>query len=505
MDPLLRKIPRPVVCVLAVASALALGAAPAAAQPFEVGFGDGSAIDRPEDSSWWTSAAQDTRSSIYRFQLAWAKVAKTKPTNAADPNDPAYNWAEADESVRVAQRAGLQVEFSLYKAPAWAEGKKRPTTGYGTDGTEPPHPGSWKPISADLGKFGTALAKRYDGSTNDPLYPLQKLQRVSLFESWNEPNYKMFMSPQFEGKGALKKMVVVDNYRAMHNAFYRAVKAVQPAALVSVAGLGPYGASSQGTEIQPQVFTRSLLCLTGSSDKLKKASRCPARTLLDAISIHPYTVFGTPTTKAAHPDAGAFGNTPSFRKALDFAVSRKTVLPKGPKELWATEFGWLTNPPGRTTSSTLTLGVTPSTAGIYLSEGLYRLWTWGVSKAIHFNLRDEPTFPDGLYFWPDGSTQSSQAIAKPGLRGFRFPLMAVGQRGATGRAWTISPCRDATASLAIQFNRRGRWTEAVRFTPDSTGLVNEPIQIPKSAKAVRGIASGTGCSERSLAMPIYAK
>ena len=494
-----------------IAAALSLTAlpsvspAPAAAESFEVGFGDSSAVARKEDSSWWTTAAQDLRASIYRFQLAWANVAETKPTNAKDPNDPAYDWSETDEAVRVARRAGLQVEFSLYKAPAWAEGNKRPTTGYGTDGTEPPYPGSWRPRSVDFGQFGTALATRYNGTTEDPLYTLQKLERVSLYESWNEPNYKMFFSPQFEGTGALKKLVAPDYYRAIHNAFFRAVKAVQPTALVSTAGLGPYGASSQGSEIEPRLFVRNLLCLSGKSTALRKARYCPTRTQLDAISIHPYTVFGTPTTKAVNPDGGAFGNTPSFKQALDFAASHRTVLPRGPKQLWATEFGWLTNPPGRSTTTTLTLGVKPTTAGIYLSEGLHRLWTWGVSKAMHFNLRDDPDFPDGLYFWPDGSTTSSQAVAKASLRGFRFPLMTVGRRGAEGRAWSISPCRDDHASLSIQFNSRGRWTDAGRFTPDSTGLVDEPIQIPTSAKSVRGIATGTGCSERSIAMPIYSR
>lgn len=500
-----KKIVAPIACLMALSAVLAASASPAAAQPFAVGFGDSTAVGRTEDSGWWTNAARDLRASIFRFQLSWADVAGTKPANAANPDDPAYDWSGPDQAVRVAERAGLDVEFSIYKAPSWAEGKRRPTTGYGPDGTQPPYPGSWKPKPVDFGQFATALATRYNGSTDDPLFPIQKLERVSLYESWNEPNYKMFLSPQFEGTGSLKKLVAPDNYRALHNAFYRAVKAVQPNSVISTAGLGPYGASSQGTEIEPQLFIRSVLCLSGRADALRKASWCPSRTLLDAISIHPYTVFGTPTTKAAHPDGGAFGNTPNFRQALDFAVSHRTVLPRGPKQLWATEFGWLTNPPGRATTTKLTLGVKPATAGVYLSEGLYRLWSWGVTRAMHFNLRDDPDFPDGLYFWPDGSTQSSQAVPKVSLRGFRFPLMAIGRRGALGRIWSISPCRDDQASLSIQFNVRGRWSEAGRFTPDSTGLINDAIQIPRSVKAVRGIATGTGCTERSLAMPVYGK
>ena len=90
---------------------------------------------------------------------------------------------------------------------------------------------------------------------------------------------------------------------------------------------------SHGSEVQPQFFTRGLLCLAGTSTSLKKAPSCPTKATLDAISIHPYTVFGNPTTKAAAADGGAFGNTPSFKKALDFAVSQRTVLPSKPKQL----------------------------------------------------------------------------------------------------------------------------------------------------------------------------
>jgi len=488
------------VCV-AVAGAAALTAAPTNAQPFAIGFGDDAAMGAAEDWNWWSSAAFDSRSGIYRSMVAWSHVAPTKPANPNNPADPAYDWSEPDRAVRFAAQTGLDPEFSVFEAPAWAEGKGRPKTGYGAARNEPPYKGSWKPSAMALKQFATALAKRYNGSTPDPLHPSTNLLRVSSYEAWNEPNYKMFLSPQFEGS----KLVVINNYRALLNGFYAGIKSVQPTAVVSSAGLGPYGSSSQGSEVQPQIFTRGLLCLEGTSSSLKKARSCPTKATLDAISIHPYTVFGTPTTKAAAADGGAFGNTPSFKKAIDFAVSRRTVLPSKPKQLWVTEFGWLTNPPGRTVSSKLSLGVKPKLAAVYISEGIYRLWSWGVTRAIHFNLRDQGGFPDGLYFWPEGSTRSSQATPKPSLKAFRFPLMAIGQRGTLGKLWAISPCRGDGAVVAIQFRRRGRWTSAATMTPDASGLVNQSISIPNSANSVRGIAKSPGCSEGSITMPIYSK
>lgn len=494
------------VAVVSLIVGMVAFAGPANAQSISLGVDDEEALRTWESQDWWRDAFRDSRSSIYRFMVNWATVAPTKPANGTNPNDPAYDWTTSDIAVRFAQSAGQEPLFSNFTAPTWAEGPNRPTTGYGPSGTAPPMPGSWNPNAAEFKKFATALARRYDGNTPDPLDPSVSLPRVSLYEAWNEPNYKMYLTPQYETVNGSNRLVAIDRYRALLNGFYEGVKASQPTATVSVGGLGPYGSSSQGAEIGPQLFMRSLMCLAGSAAHLKKASSCPTKAKLDAFSIHPYTFFGTPTTKAASSDGGGFGNTPDFKRTLDYAVSKRTILPTGRKQLWATEFGWLTNPPGRIGGAgTVTIGVKPTLAATYVSEGIYRMWSWGVTKALYFRLRDLPGFPVGLYFWPTGSKSSSDAKIKPTLRAFRFPFMAIGRAGRIGKVWAISPCRGEDAEVSVEFGSRGRWTEAATFTPDSSGMVTDSVVIPTGSTQARGYATGSGCSERSVSMPIFSK
>ena len=490
----------------AVAVSLSVLSGAASAQSITLGIDDEEALMTWENQDWWRDAFRDANSSLYRFMVNWATVAPTKPANATNPNDPAYNWSTSDTAVRFAQSSGQEPLFSNFTAPTWAEGPNRPTTGYGPNGTSPPMAGSWNPNAAELKKFATALARRYDGTTPDPLDPSVNLPRVALYEAWNEPNYKMYLSPQYDSSGGSTKLVVIDRYRTMLNSFYEGVKLSQPTATVSVGGLGPYGSSSQGLEVGPQLFMRGLMCLAGSAAHLKRSSSCPTKAKLDAFSIHPYTFFGTPTTKAASPDGGAFGNTPDFKKTLDYAVAKKTILPSGRKQLWATEFGWLTDPPGRPgTTGKISIGVKPSLAAVYVSEGIYRMWSWGLTKAFYFRLRDLPMFPAGLYFWPLGSTKSSEAKPKPTLRAFRFPFMAIGRSGRIGKVWALSPCRGEDAEVSVEFGARGRWTEVASFTPDSSGMISESIVIPSGSTQARGYATGTGCAQRGVSMPLYSK
>jgi hypothetical protein len=62
-----------------------------------------------------------------RLNLYWGGsygVAKTRPTSATNPADPAYNWALYDRTVNYAAQNKVHVVFSIYGTPGWANGGK---------------------------------------------------------------------------------------------------------------------------------------------------------------------------------------------------------------------------------------------------------------------------------------------------------------------------------------------------------------------------------------------
>ena len=97
---------------------------------------------------------------IFQMELSWADVATRRPTDARDPNDPAYAWPVAvDRAIAEASRYGIQVSLLVYKTPSWANG--------GRDK-------SWAPTRPrEYAQFVAAAARRYS--------------RVRLWMIWGEP------------------------------------------------------------------------------------------------------------------------------------------------------------------------------------------------------------------------------------------------------------------------------------------------------------------------------
>ncbi len=118
----------------------------------------------------------------------------TRPANPADPGDPGYDFSEIDSAVRDAQARGLDVMFTVFNAPEWAEGPNRPPVS-----NELAPAGTWKPRSGRTSRtFATALATRYSGNYT-PASGGGPLPDVRNYEAWNEENLWAYLSPQYEG------------------------------------------------------------------------------------------------------------------------------------------------------------------------------------------------------------------------------------------------------------------------------------------------------------------
>jgi aryl-phospho-beta-D-glucosidase BglC (GH1 family) len=196
-------------------------------------------------------SSRDLGATVVRVPVTWAAIAPSpRPAAfaAANPRDPTYRFALVDAAVREATARGLTVLLSFNTAPAWAEGAHRPRGA---------SPGSWRPSARAVGDFATALARRYDGTFSDPERPGSALPRVRHWQLWNEPNLSIYLSPQWERAGRRLRPAAPRIYRAMLNAFYRAVKAVDPGSFVLGAGTAPYGDPAPGgARLQPVLFLR---------------------------------------------------------------------------------------------------------------------------------------------------------------------------------------------------------------------------------------------------------
>ena len=495
-------------CLIALFSA----AAPStAAADFKIGI-DANLDLTTADATNLTPLVGATNASVFRTLASWSAIAPTKPAHPTDPNDPAYRWSWIDKAARIAASNNADTLLSVLHAPAWAEGPNRPTTGYGPTGTQAPFGGSWAPDPDALGAVATAIAKRYDGTTPDPLNPGSALPRIHLFEAWNEPELKRFLTPQCS-RGAMQKngscskrgrIVVTDNYRTMLNSFYAGVKLVQPDATVSIGGLAGGASSSEGPEIAPLRFLRALLCLSEGPVRgslvAKDSASCPVKANFDAVSYHPYTLFGKPTTKSPTKDGLVLGDTPRLTSTVQFAVDNGTVIPAAPKEIWASEFDWLTCPPCAVSHSTGKLrGLPESTAAAYTSETFYRLWSWGVSKAVWFDLIDDLRWPaGGLYANSGGSLEPTPKLS---LRALSFPVFSAKTKGGAF-AWALSPCRSADDTVTFQVKSGSNWVDVASGSPGSDGsLRTETWAIPRRATLLKAIASGPSC-EATTSLPV---
>jgi hypothetical protein len=389
---------------------LALAPAANAYAPFEMGLHDPGAAAGAEIPS---QRVADANASISRLALIWQEVAPggaSKPAgfDARNPGDPAYNWTGSDAFVKVAASRGISPLLTVYGAPAWAEGDDDADRAQRTG-----DPGTYQPNARAFGDFMTALATRYSGSFTPP-GESQPLPRVKLFQLWNEPNFGQYLT-------AAKKSQIPVYYAKLLNAGYDAVKGVSKSNLVISAGLGPFGNNGHATDVDPQVFMRSLMCLMGTGgERLRAVRTCRVpKPKFDVWAQHPYTFGGKPSTAAQSPDGAALGNMDDVTRTLKFAVRKRAVLPRGSKRLWVTEFAWFSNPPGLASGSGKQLGEPFPRQAAYLSETAYRLWRTGFSALVWYSLEDLPNFPSGLY-----SGHGSDAQAKPALTAFKFPFYA---------------------------------------------------------------------------------
>jgi Glycosyl hydrolase catalytic core len=320
--------------VLALALALALvWAPPAPASPgLRGGITDSGAAYFAEPQSFYP-ALEELGVSVLRVHLNWGGklgVAKRRPFDGTDPDDRAYDWRLYDRIVLQAERHGVEVLFSIFGTPPWANGGGVPTRA---------------PRSGDpLREFAYAAASRYSGTyvRGDGTV----LPRVRYWTAWNEPNLQIGLVPQWRRVGRSWVIQSAIDYARICNAVVEGIRSTmlrgRKVACGVTAARGNNNPNGGKPSVSPLAFLRAM----------KKAGA----TGFDAYAHHPY--YGAPSETPATPSPGRGGVTLGN---IDALVSELTRL-YGPKRIWLTEYGYQTNPPDNV------FGVSWATQARYVRE-----------------------------------------------------------------------------------------------------------------------------------------
>ena len=329
---------------------------------------------------------RDLNTQVIRVSLVWGGpngVARRRPVNPQNPNDPAYDWSVYDRTVLYAAQYGIKVVFSIIGTPPWANSAAGVNV---------------KPKSAlDLERFAVAAARRYSGSWT--ARDGRVLPAVRQWLAWSEPNNPAFLRPQFKkvrGKVIIQSAI---DYAQICNAIVKGIRKTSVGASKVACGVtGPRGNNNPNSarpSTSPLPFLRAM----------KKAGAKG----FDAYAHHPY--YGAPReTPSTPPPPGIHGNAPTAITLgnINLLVKEVTRL-YGGKRIWITEYGYQTNPPDRI------FGVSRGNQARYLTQayGIARRHP-RIDMFLWFLLRDETRLVDG---WQSGLLTASGA-KKPAFAAF---------------------------------------------------------------------------------------
>jgi hypothetical protein len=365
-----------ILTVLAAAAVCVTGAQ--AAPGLQIGIADSGSAYFETAGSFFPDLTE-LHAHVLRVQLHWGGplgAAKSRPVDAADPADSAYDWSRYDDVVTAAEDAGVQVMFTIFGTPTWANGGRGQTVA---------------PLrGADLESFAYAAAKRYSGSfmRADGV----TLPRVEYWTAWNEPNLPIGLVPQWRRVAGHWVIQSARDYARICNAVVTGVHATLiPGELVACGDTAPRG-NNAPTSSRPTTAPLTFL----------RAMKQAGAAGFDAYAHHPYPSgpSESPTMRPKASTAVTFGN-------LGDLTAQLTKL-YGPKPIWLDEYGYQTDPPDKG------LGVSPAKQAQYLTQAVaLARHNPRVTMLLWFLVRDEPQ----LSGWQSG-LETRTGAHKPAFAAF---------------------------------------------------------------------------------------
>ncbi|MGB3769734.1 MAG: beta-xylosidase [Rhodococcus sp. (in: high G+C Gram-positive bacteria)] len=241
-----------------------------------------------------------------------------------------YDWESVDRVVDAIVMRGMCPYAIVTYTPRWA----RVSTAVEQSYARPADP-------EVFAEFAAVAAERYR-------------DRISLWEVWNEPNIDTYFRPRPD----------VTVYALMLRATYRAIKKVQPGALVLSGGMAP--AVDNGIDISPASFLAGLYDVGGN-------------VYFDAFNVHPYTWPFLPNDLSTAPWNTAMAMWP-MHTFMDNAG-------EGDKQIWMTEIG----APTGTNARSMTADGQRDSIAIMLNALLGNSW---LGPAYVYSIRDSGTDTD---------------------------------------------------------------------------------------------------------------
>ena len=385
--------PRSVRLAFASALAVVLAAACAGAATAAPGL-RGGIVD--SGGAYWHEPAEfypvlgELRTQILRVHLNWGGrlgVARGRPSEGTDPDDPAYDWRLYDRIVLDAAAVGTEVLFTIFGTPPWANGGLPPTRA---------------PRNADrLAEFAYAAATRYSGTFRRA--DGRRLPAVRLWTAWNEPNLQIGLVPQWRRVGRTWVIQSAADYARICNAVVDGIRTTLLANRRIACGVtsarGNNNPYVQRPSVSPLAFMRAT----------KKAGMRG----FDAWAHQPYYGHPKETPSTPPPERGGvtLGN-------IDTLVAELTRLYGRTKRVWLTEYGYQTLP-----EDTL-FGVPWPPQAAYLRQAFALAQAHPrIDLLLWFLLRDEPDPAR----WQSGLV-SAAGERKPAFAAFRNVMIGLRAR-----------------------------------------------------------------------------
>lgn len=426
--------------VLAAAALITmLAAASSASAASNVLFGSeqNGGMDGADQRKDLLDRQKDVGSQVIRYVVRWDRIATCNPgAQGAVHTNACYNFATPDAVAAGSAERGMQVIFSIYGAPAWANGAKGETYTGGTDA-------EFNTFAARYADFVQAVTTRYDGRNGQT--------RVTRYTIWNEPNGQ-FWTPLRDTAG---QPIGAHRYAKLYDLASRRLKAVDPTIQVAVGPTAPIATKNIPPMEWAPIVAADLTAL-GSP--------------IDAWAHNAYMGTQNPFNHNLKSPHVGLGNVTDLTNLLDSHAGTRG------RPLWITEFGYQTPP-----SSQASVSV-PEQARLLQEAMRYAFAHSRITMFIWYSVLDDDIrqnplgFQSGLFF--ADNTCGTLVCPKPSAASFRHPIWLSQIAGGKITLWGRGGRTPASTRIFVKRPGDG-WRAYANTDTATTGAVTVTIGAVK--------------------------